>query len=89
MKKLFSVLMIAVLALNLATPALAAGPKGFDEFGYNYQARLFNGPADGVDRLLDNAVWGDDAYANDHLVMKWSKAWDDARFNGAAWTPDA
>jgi hypothetical protein len=21
--------------------------------------------------------------------MKWSKAWDDARFNGAPWTPDA
>jgi len=67
--------------------SLAKG--GFDQFGYNYQARLFQGAADGVDRVLDGAVWGDPTYANDHLVMKWSKAWDDARFNGAPWSPDA
>lgn len=30
-------------------------------------------------------VWGDPTYANDHLVMKWSKAWDDARFHGEPW----
>src|SRR3989344_1775656 len=62
---------------------------GFDQFGYNYQARIFVGSADGVDRILDKAVWGDSTYANDHLVMKWSKAWDDARFNDGEWTPDA
>ncbi len=62
---------------------------GFDEFGYNYTARLFQGPADGVDRTLDGNVWGDPTYANDRLVMKWSKAWDDARFSGAQWTCDA
>lgn len=63
--------------------------KGFDEFGYNYTAMNFVGPADGVDRTLDGTVWGDPTYAKDHLVMKWSKAWDNARFHGAAWTPDA
>ena len=62
---------------------------GFDEFGYNYQARIFNGKADGVDRIIDGEVWGDATYANDHLVMKWSKAWDDARFQGSEWSPDA
>lgn len=62
---------------------------GFDQYGYNYQARIFSGPADGSDRNLDGTVWGDPTYANDLLVMKWSKAWDDARFNGAEWTPDA
>lgn len=80
------------VALALTTgPVLAAKPadKGFDEFGYNYQSRLFVGRADGSDRTLDNTVWGDPTYANDHLVMKWSKAWDDARFNGAPWTSDA
>ncbi len=66
-----------------------SGNKGFDEFGYNYQARIFQGAADGVDRSNDGKIWGDIAYAADHLVMKWSKAWDDARFNGAAWTCDA
>lgn len=32
---------------------------------------------------------GDGTYAYDHLVMKWSKAWHEARFNGAPWTVDA
>ena len=72
-------------------PALADGPgdKGFDEFGYNYNARVFVGPADGVDRSLDGAVWGDPTYAHDRLVMKWSKAWDKARFHGGEWNCNA
>ena len=79
---------IAMLfAVILVAPAFASG--GFVEFGYNYQARVFVGKADGVDRILDSAVWGDPTYANDQLVMKWSKAWDDARFHNAPWTPDA
>ncbi len=77
-----------VLTLALAGAASAAG-GGFDQFGYNYQARIFVGAADGVDRNLDGTVWGDATYAKDHLVMKWSKAWDDAKFHGAPWTPDA
>ncbi len=83
MKKLS---LAAVVALALAA---VAAQRGFDQFGYNYQARLFVGPADGVDRNTDGTVWGDPTYAKDHLVMKWSKAWDDARFHGAAWSPDA
>ncbi len=80
------------LVIKNKTGATVLGSKnstGFDEFGYNYQARIFNGRADGVDKNLDGQVWGDPLYANDQLVMKWSKAWDDARFNGAAWTCDA
>lgn len=72
---------------NPTVNSLAKG--GFDEFGYNYQARIFVGAADGVDRVLDGLMWGEPTYANDHLVMKWSKAWDDARFQGDPWTPDA
>ncbi len=88
-------LAIAVLALAIvlvSAPAALAAPgsaTGFDQYGYNYRARIFVGAADGVDRVLDGKVWGDPTYANDHLVMKWSKAWDEARFNGAAWSPDA
>jgi hypothetical protein len=81
-----------VIAVGLGS--VAAKPSennggGYDEFGYNYEARMFCGPADGVDRVLDDAVWGVDTYANDHLVMKWSEAWNDARYNGEPWTPDA
>ena len=84
MKRLIAIVVAVVLLLAVAVPApvMADKPadKGFDEYGYNYQARLFNGLADGVDRVLDGTVWGDPTYANDHLVMKWSKGWDDARF---------
>lgn len=75
--------------LILITPVVVYAGGGFDEFGYNYQARIFVGAADGIDRVLDGKVWGDPTYANDHLVMKWSKAWDAARFDGAPWTCDA
>lgn len=62
---------------------------GFDEFGYNYKSRLFNGALDGADRNLDGTYWGDKTYANDKLAMKWSKDWDAARFGGESWTCDA
>ncbi|HDP97071.1 MAG TPA: hypothetical protein ENN25_05205 [Euryarchaeota archaeon] len=65
------------------------GVGGFDMYGYNYNSRIFVGAYDGVDRYLDGLCWGDATYADDLLVMKWSKAWDDARFHGAEWTPDA
>lgn len=81
------VLLTAMLIVLAVTSAMAKG--GFDEFGYNYGARLFSGSADGVDRTLDGTVWGDPLYGNDHLVMKWSKGWDVARFGGGAWGPDA
>jgi hypothetical protein len=49
---------------------------GFDEFGYNYQAHLFNGTYDGADRNLDGTYWGEVAdYVDDTLVMKWSDEW--------------
>ena len=78
----------ALVLLMIAVSPVAAAANGFDEFGYNYKARLFSGKADGVDKILDGKIWGNCMYANDHLVMKWSKAWNDARFNGAPWTPE-
>lgn len=55
----------------------------FDDLGYNDVAGVFNGPADGVDKILDGKVWGDPTYANDHLVMKWNSDWD--RGNDEEW----
>lgn len=92
MKKTLIALVLALtLVLMMALPVAAAKPEatGFDEFGYNYQARLFVGLADGVDRNLDGLYAGDSTYANDLLVMKWSKGWDDARFHDAEWGPGA
>jgi len=51
---------------------------GYDEFGYNYQAHMFNGTYDSSDRTLDGLYWADLAsadYADDSLIMKWSDPW--------------
>jgi hypothetical protein len=87
--KISATVLIVLSLLVLSSSVVLAGGNGFDEFGYNYQARIFVGTADGVDRNLDGKLWGDPTYANDRVVMKWSKAWDDARFHGALWTCDA
>lgn len=84
--------LVFLLALALAfipTSIFAQKGGGFDEFGYNYNARIFVGPADGVDRVLDGKVLGNPTYAKDLLIMKWSKAWDDAMFHGGPWIPEA
>lgn len=97
------VALVVVMALAIAAPVAAGGLGGkgsvFDEFGYNYQARVFVGPADGVDRALDGSYYTyGPFYANDHMVMKWSKGWDDATFGPDGikdtedeldWTPEA
>jgi hypothetical protein len=77
------------IALFALIAMIGTAAAGFDDFGYNYDAGIFVGKADGVDRILDGKVWGDPTYANDRLVMKYSQAWVDARFNGAPWTPEA
>jgi hypothetical protein len=49
---------------------------GFDQFGYNYQAHMFNGTYDSSDRTIDGTYWGVVAdYVDDQLIMKWSDAW--------------
>jgi hypothetical protein len=49
---------------------------GYDQFGYNYQAHIFNGTYDSVDRKLDGMYWGTTGdYVNDMLTMKWSEDW--------------
>ncbi len=80
---------VVVLLLGVKFIFAGSGNSGFDQYGYNYQARIFQGKADGVDRLLDGKLGGDTTYANDNLVMKWSKAWDEARFGTVAWNCDA
>jgi len=85
MKRVLLLTLLAVVLLG----GVAFTKGGFDEYGYNYSACIFVGAADGVDRMLDGMVGDDPTYANDHLVMKWSKGWDDARFHGGPWTPDA
>ena len=49
---------------------------GFDEFGYNYQARQFNGTYDSSDRVLDGLWFGRSGdFVDDRLSMAWSEDW--------------
>lgn len=49
---------------------------GYDQFGYNYQAHMFNGTYDSSDRILDGKYWGSTGdYVDDKLIMKWSDPW--------------
>ncbi len=99
-RKLISLLLVLVLVLSFslatAMPVSAAKPddKGFDEFGFNYQARIFVGTGEswamgklGLTHEQAEAYMG--VYAHDRLVMKWSKGWDDARFHGGTYGSDA
>ncbi|MDP2946433.1 MAG: hypothetical protein Q8N61_03230 [bacterium] len=50
--------------------------SGYDQFGYNYQAHMFNGTYDSSDRTIDGTYWGSTGdYVDDKLMMKWSDAW--------------
>jgi hypothetical protein len=83
MKKRIAVLG-ALLAVGLqVSPVLA----GFDQFGYNDKARIFNGT--GESWSLAKGLPADylGIYAKDKLVMKWNAEWDRGNLEG--WTdPD-
>ena len=85
LRSALTVITVAALAVALAAPAFAGKPadKGFDEFGYNRTARIFNGPATGW--CLERGA-GEDClgiYSYDHLAMKWNAEWD--RGNDENW----
>lgn len=49
---------------------------GYDQYGYNYQAHMFNGTYDSVDRNIDGTYYGQTGdFVDDKLVMKWSDSW--------------
>lgn len=64
----------AILLGSSAVPAFAAG--GFDQYGYNYGARLFNGT--GSSWCLKKGYSANclGIYSPDKLVMKWNAEWD-------------
>ena len=76
------ILVLVAVFFTLATLAFAAG--GFDQYGYNRKARIFNGLASGwcLERGAPANCMG--AYSNDKLLMKWNAEWD--RGNAEGWT---
>jgi hypothetical protein len=49
---------------------------GYDQWGYNYQAHMFNGPLAYYDRHYDpdDPDWNDE-FIDVNLMMKWNDAW--------------
>ncbi len=79
-KTLLGVAASALLFGALAVPALA---DGFNQYGYNYVARIFNGTGTSwcLAKNLSPACLG--IYSPDKLVMKWNAEWD--RGNDEGW----
>ncbi|MHB8827185.1 MAG: hypothetical protein ACYC5Z_05945 [Acidimicrobiales bacterium] len=66
--------------LGLVVSPLSAGASGgFDQYGYNNGARIFNGTylgwCEAGAYVSDCATWLGSS-ANDQLIMKWNAAWD-------------
>ena len=77
-----------MFGLLLAVGSVSA-TGGFDQYGYNDTARIFNGT--GSSWCLGGGQAADcmGAYSNDKLVMKWNAAWDTCNAGGdctGAWT---
>lgn len=58
--------------------------KGFDEFGYNDTARIFNGTGSSWCLARGASANCLGAYSPDKLVMKWNAEWD--RGNAEGWS---
>lgn len=65
----------------------SAAEKGFDQYGYNRTARVFNGTGNSwcqnayhTTEAACEGIMGE--YSSDRLVMKWNKAWDECNENG-------
>ena len=79
MKKIFALVLVIVLLVIPVTNALAGG---FDEFGYNDVAHIFNGKASGWCLAGGQSADCMGIYTNDNLIMKWNEAWDECNAHG-------
>jgi len=72
MKKISKIGMVVFISLMFATTTLVCAKGGFDQWGYNYQANIFNGYYENYARpetpVTDSDIW---------LQMKWNDAWLD------------
>jgi hypothetical protein len=74
---LFLILLVVVgvgIGTTEARKPEKANRKGFDEYGFNYNARLFNGWLGHYDRVVDGG-WLPGTQ-DSWLVMKWSRDWN-------------
>lgn len=92
MNKLLIITTSVVIGLVLSTTIAFASQttgNGFNQYGYNNTARLFNGTLNQwclKKGITDSTVCGSYGFgsANDKLVMKWNAEWD--RGNAEGWS---
>lgn len=79
-----AVILVAVLAALATSGGTATANGGFDQYGYNNTARVFNGT--GASWCLAKQAGAEclGIYSPDKLVMKWNAEWD--RGNRENWT---
>ena len=65
-----AVIILGVLVLSFSVPMVFA--KGYDEYGYNYKANMFNGWLENYNRPDTPVERGEI-----RLIMKWNDAWLD------------
>ena len=78
------IIIFSIVAVLLTVGGVVYAKGGFNEYGYNYQARIFNGTCTSwatAKSLSVSTYCG--AYANDKLIMKWNAEWD--RGNAENW----
>ena len=93
MKRFVHIAATTALTLSLASVVLgpvvtaSASGGGFDQYGFNNSARVFNGTASswcqgklGWTKSACDTYMG--LYANDQLIMKWNAAWDACNLAG-------
>lgn len=77
-----SAMLVMMVAPAVAgVPSASATGGGFDQYGYNNSARIFNGTGSSwcqgklhLDKTTCDNLMAQ--YANDQLIMKWNAAWD-------------
>lgn len=85
---------LAIVTFSMIIPLMMVAISVNAWSGYNYKARIFVGTGaqwamQKFDMTQEEAEAYMGIYADDLLVMKWSKAWDNARFHGGDWGPTA
>lgn len=86
MKKFLKTALVSAIVIFVTlcfTAPIFGAPGGFDEFGYNYKARIFNGTGESwsLAKGLPDDYLG--IYSKDKLIMKWNAEWD--RGNDENW----
>lgn len=89
MKKILFLAIVGIAMAFATRPVMAVKPasKGFDDFGYNRSARIFNGTGmSWCMGKINNQTYCETYYGpweNDKLIMKWNAEWD--RGNAENW----